>query len=252
MKIVTWNCLGPGYAGELGKWQEKIKWLKKSYKADLYVIQECSKLQTDNARREGVFKYAAWYGDDIDYFVRGTAIFSDERCFTEREEFFHNPKFRYVVPYRIQFEDLDFILFNVWTKGKPQNPEYENQAYLFYENNVKEAMCYYNMLNDNDSYGKIFEMPKSSLLIGDFNFGKDATYVRDSFGKLLKEKYNFTIAQGFAANIDTYISYKDKKYFNDYCFSKGLNVTLMERGEFSEIDGKSDHIPLLFEVEKLR
>lgn len=108
------------------------------------------------------------------------------------------------------------------------------------------------MLNNNDSYGKIFEMPKSSLLIGDFNFGKDATYVRDSFGKFLKEKYNFTIAQGFAANIDTYISYKAKKYFNDYCFSKELNVTLREHGKFSDIDGKSDHIPLLFEVEKLR
>ena len=247
MKIVSWNCLGPRHnkSYETAKWIDNINWLKNNYEADLYVIQECSKLQADLVRKDGTFKYAAWYGDDLDYFMRGTAIFSDVRCFTEREEFFHNPHFRYVVPYRIQFEDLDFILFNVWTKAKPLNEEYENRAYFFYENNVKEALRYYMSLHD--SFGKIFEMPKSSLLIGDFNFGKDVNYIRDCFGKEI-EKYGFSAADGLKDNLNTYIHSDDKLYMNDYCFVQNLKSKLLKAGSFSEFEKRSDHVPLLFDV----
>ena len=247
MKIVSWNCLGPRYNKnyEIEKWIDNINWLKENYAADLYVIQECSKLQADLVRKNGTFQYVAWYGDDLDYFMRGTAIFSDIRCFTEREEFFHNPNFRYVVPYRIQFEDLDFILFNVWTKAKPINEEYENKAYFFYENNVKEALRYYMSLHD--SFGKIFEMPKSSLLIGDFNFGKDVSYIKESFGKEIA-KFGFSAADGLEDNLNTYIHGDNKMYLNDYCFVQNLKSKLLKAGSFSEIEKRSDHVPLLFDV----
>lgn len=251
MKILSWNCLGPrhNYDNETQKWRNNVKWLKETYPADLYVIQECSKLQVDLVRQQGLFKYAAWYGDDLDYFMRGTAILANERLFTEREEFFHNPNFRYVVPYRIRFEveELDFILFNVWTKAKPINKEYENRAYFFYEYNVREAVNYYISLHE--SFGKIFEMPKSSLLIGDFNFGKDDIYVKESFAKFLS-KYGFKLSEGLEDNLCTYIDSNGKKYLNDFCFSQNLSSKLIDKGTFEEIKGKSDHIPLLFEIGK--
>ena len=251
MKITSWNCLGPRYNhdNEIQKWLNNITWLKKVYPADLYVIQECSKVQIDFVRRNGMFNYAAWYGDDLDYFMRGTAILSDKRYFTEREEFFHNPNFRYVVPYRIQNpeENLDFILYNVWTKAKPINKEYENRAYFFYENNVKEAINYYTNLHE--SLGEIAEMPKTSLLLGDFNFGKNYKYIKDTFSKFLA-KYNFKISEGLTDNFYTYIDSNDKKYLNDFCFSQNLSSRLIKRGFFEEIKGKSDHIPLLFEIGK--
>ncbi|WP_296687124.1 hypothetical protein [Treponema sp. UBA3813] len=240
MKICTWNCLGPRYDKdeEIDLWKEKIKWLKKKYQAELYVIQECSKKQVDIARGN-IWNYAAWYGDDIDWFMRGTAIFSDERYFTEREEFFHNPKFRYVVPYRIKNakENLDFILYNVWTKAKPQNKEYEKDAYYFYENNVKEALAFYNATKHLEK----------SILIGDFNFGRDAKSVEESFGKFLEE-YNFTIAEKISNEIVTYKATTNKEYFNDICFGRDLDISLLRKGTFEELSGKSDHIPLLFEV----
>ena len=251
MKITSWNCLGPrfNHDNETQKWISNISWLKEVYPADLYVIQECSKVQIDLVRQKHLFQYAAWYGDDLDYFMRGTAILSDKRCFTEREEFFHNSNFRYVVPYRIQVENeaLDFILFNVWTKAKPINKEYENRAYFFYEYNVKEAVNYYISLHE--SLGKIFEMPKSSLLIGDFNFGKDDVYVKNSFSKFLS-KYNFKLSEGLEDNLCTYIDSKGKKYLNDFCFAQNISSKLIKKGTFEEIKGKSDHIPLDFEIEK--
>lgn len=241
MKIVSWNCLGPRYntESEINSWFEKIEWLKKKYKADLYVIQECSKVQVDNARERDIWKYAAWYGDDIDWFMRGTALFSDTRYFTEREEFFHNPKFRYVVPYRIKSkkEKLDFILYNIWTKGKPQNSEYEDEAYYFYENNVKQALSFYKATGHLDT----------SILIGDFNFGRDVSSVKNSFGKLL-EKYDFNIADGIQNDLVTYKATNEKCYFNDICFGKKINVTLLDKGNFEELNTKSDHIPLIFEI----
>jgi len=251
MRITSWNCLGPryNYDNETQKWLNNISWLKEFYPANLYVIQECSKLQIDLVRQNGLFNYAAWYGDDLDYFMRGTAILSDTRYFTEREEFFHNPNFRYVVPYHIKNieENLDFILYNVWTKAKPIKKAYENIAYFFYENNVKEAIKYYTNLHD--SLETIAEMPKTSLLLGDFNFGKDDIYVKNSFSKFLL-KYNFKLSEGLEDNLCTYIDSKGNKFLNDYCFTQNLSSKLIEKGSFECIKDKSDHIPLIFEITK--
>lgn len=72
MKIVSRNCLGPRHnkSYEIEKWIDNINWLKKNYEADLYVIQECSKVQAVLVRKNGIFHYVAWYGDDLDYFMR--------------------------------------------------------------------------------------------------------------------------------------------------------------------------------------
>lgn len=93
MKICTWNCLGPHHNSdeETKKWIENTKWLKCNFPAeDLYVIQECSELQVDKVRdaTDG-WKYAAWYGDDVDWFMRGTAIFSSLN-FHNVKKSFHN------------------------------------------------------------------------------------------------------------------------------------------------------------------
>ena len=247
MKITCWNCLGPRYnhPDEIEKWEKNIKWLIQEFEANLYVIQECSKLQVDKIRSMNIFKYAAWYGDDIDYFMRGTAIFSNVRYFTEREEFFHNPSFRYVVPYHIHFDDeLDFILFNIWTKTEPKNNKYKNLNYFVYENNVKEALLYYtNIIQD-----KTFNIPKANLLIGDFNFGQNVNYVKTAFLKEIS-KYNYKIADGLDDDFFTYIK-GHKKYFNDYCFTHNLNAKLIKAGSFHDIINRSDHIPLQFEITK--
>lgn len=57
MKIVSWNCLGPRHNKnyEIEKWIDNINWLKENYAADLYVIQECSKLQADLVRKKRHF-----------------------------------------------------------------------------------------------------------------------------------------------------------------------------------------------------
>ena len=238
--ICTWNCLGPrkDTETEMNIWIEKIKWLKENFKADMYVIQECSKAQVDYIRGTGSgWNYAAWYGDEIDWFMRGTAIFSDKRYFTEREEFFHNSKFRYVVPYRIKTKKLNFILFNVWTKAKPQNPEYEREAYFFYENNVKEALNYY------DSKGYL----DKELLVGDFNFGRSVSEVKESFGKIL-DKYEFSLSAVVTDALVTYHHNNGKYYFNDICYGKNLRIDLLKKGDFEDPGNTSDHIPLIFEI----
>lgn len=241
MNICTWNCLGPHHNSdeETKNWIENTRWLKRNFPADLYVIQECSKLQVDKVRdaADG-WKYAAWYGDDVDWFMRGTAIFSDNRYFTKREEFFHNPNFRYIVPYHIHADNLDFILYNVWTKAKPQNPEYKHEAYYFYENNVKEALKFYKETGHLED----------CILIGDFNFGKDFQTMDKSFGLFAKE-YGFE-TPCIDHKLKTYFANSGSSYFNDICFGKNLSVSLISQGTANDIENRSDHIPLVFEVIK--
>jgi exonuclease III len=252
MKLVTWNCKGPhrNTKFEIDNFRENIKWLKETYPdADLFAIQECSKEQVDSIRGNAEYgaKYAAWYGDDIDWFMRGTALFSNKRCFTEREEFYHNPDFRYVVPYSINIkeESLIFTLFNVWTKAKPQNYKaYKTTNYHFYEKNVTEALAYYSELNFYPNTG-IFDKP--CLMIGDFNFGRNVAEVKNTFGKEIN-KYGFVIPD-MSENLVTFKNNKSSFYFNDTCIVNGLKAVILQQAvTFDSMKDRSDHIPVAFEI----
>ena len=62
------------------------------------------------------------------------------------------------------------------------------------------------------------------------------------------EKYGFSAADGLEDNLNTYIHGDDKMYLNDYCFVQNLKSKLLKAGSFSEIEKRSDHVPLLFDV----
>ena len=92
-------------------------------------------------------------------------------------------------------------------------------------------------------------MPVIEILYLFLTVGKDDVYVKNSFSKFLS-KYNFKLSEGLEDNLCTYIDSKGKKYLNDFCFAQNISSKLIKKGTFEEIKGKSDHIPLVFEIEK--
>ncbi|GHV09010.1 hypothetical protein FACS189485_21150 [Spirochaetia bacterium] len=236
MKIVSWNCkMVPPYDKE-GFTEEKANAIGK-YNADIYVIQECTNYDIEKLKR--FKKNNVWYGDDLDS-KYGIGLFSDVFDIKILEE--HNHEFRYIVPYKIYNENIEFTIFSVWIK--PISGNYEKHLY--------DAVEYYRNKKIFDSH---------SIFIGDFNtFAKD-----DKSLNILEEKMyplvNCTRDKPSLRKIPTYYHSENNMGVDDFCFvSKDIiNKFEMDINIPDEWDDKkdkdhhwnglSDHSPIIITIE---
>ncbi|AEF86127.1 endonuclease/exonuclease/phosphatase family protein [Treponema primitia ZAS-2] len=254
LRIVSWNC-------HYGFSEEKQKTIMEAdiFKgADIYIIPECKK--SDWERLNYPKQNADWYSDGKDAKDSsggineerdlGIGIFCKNDITINRlaKYWSDDPSFRYVLPYQINKDGKDFILFAVWTKNKTDVTDP-----LDYVQKAHAAVDYYK--NKNLLTGDV-------ILIGDFNSNEiwDDCYKSNlnhtALVKKLSDYYIVNSAKKFdKEKIETYFyTYKSqkKKVTDDYCFiSKPLleKVTDFHIGdskEWVETD-LSDHCPIMVE-----
>lgn len=231
MRLITWNC-----QGAFRKKADYILLLQ----PDILVIQECEhpdKLKfSQNTIRPNDFY---WYGDSVH---KGLGIFSySDYRFELLSDF--NPKFRYVIPFRVSGNGHVFIFFAIWAMDNKENHEarYIGQVWL--------AINHYKNLLGN-----------STILIGDFNSNKIWDYkervgshsdvvnnLADNDIHSIYHKH-FGLEQGKEKHPTFFLQKNESKpYHIDYCFvSKDLidRVKTVEIGAFDNWKAHSDHLPL--------
>jgi exonuclease III len=241
MRIVSWNC-------KFGFNAEKAKFIKK-YKADLYVIQECSEKDLDEVKT--YFNNQAFYCDYLDS-KYGVGMFSDKFDFEILPE--HDKTFRYIVPYRVFNSESEFVLFSIWTKDKD-----ENYKKIGYTEQVWKAINF-------EGYDKYFT--DSIILVGDFNSNNfwDKKYIEQkqpSHNDIIKKLKEYGVESAYhkfnncadgAENDATllWIMNKNNKYHIDYCFiSNNYKLNNVNIGSIKEWEENklSDHCPLIIDIE---
>ena len=236
MRLITWNCQGA--------FRKKADFIL-TLQPDILVVQECEhpdklKFNTTTKKPNDVF----WYGDNEN---KGLGIFSySDYKFELLADF--NPKFRYVLPFRVTGNGQTFTLFAIWAMDNKENYEarYIGQVWL--------AINYYKELLGN-----------STILIGDFNSNKIWDYkervgthsdvVNNLAGKDIHSIYHkyFDIEQGLEKHPTFFLHKKEfKPYHIDYCFvSTDLldKVKAIDIGTYENWTTHSDHSPLNIKFE---
>jgi endonuclease/exonuclease/phosphatase family metal-dependent hydrolase len=248
MKIVSWNCKAISPYNKEGFTEEKARYIEK-FNADIYVIQECTNYDVDklkNFKKTGI-----WYGDDVDS-KYGIGIFSDKFIINLLD--IHNSEFRYIVPYKVICENIEFVLCAVWTKDKDK----DNKK-LEYTEQTWKAINF-------EKYGTLLN--SSVMLIGDFNSNN---YWENEYRRKKVPSHNDIINKlkeyGIESAYHKFYNCKDgnendptllwqmninKKFHIDYCFVssnfKLKNVEVVNIKEWEETK-YSDHCPLIIEFE---
>lgn len=238
MRIIEWNCQGA--------FRLKNKEIFE-LKPDILIVPEC---ETEERLQFGKLTPKPndflWYGDTG---KKGIGIFSFSNYkFKILKEF--NPEYRYIVPLEVTDGTNSFLLFAVWAMDNKRNP------LARYIGQVWNAVNYYQATLTNNT-----------ILIGDFNSNQiwdekervgNHTDVVNFLNNLkiesLYHKQQNEI-QG-QESLKTFFMYRnlEKHYHIDYVFAShdlvknGYNLTL---GNPQKWIDKSDHIPLVLEINKL-
>ncbi len=236
MKIIEWNCQGA--------FRLKNKAILE-LKPDILIVPECEqedKLEFGKLTPQPNDFF--WYGDTN---KKGIAIFSYSNCtFRLLKEF--NPDFRYVVPLEVSDGRNSFLLFAIWAMDNKQNP------LARYIGQVWNAINFYQTI-----------LAENSILIGDFNSNqiwdtKDRVANHTDVVNFLKQlnieslyHRQFDEEHG-KESLNTFFMNRNiaKPYHIDYVFAStkiienGFKLTL--ETSVNWID-KSDHIPLILEIE---
>ncbi len=213
-------------------------------KPDILIVPECEspeKLKFGKLTPTPNDYY--WYGDSEN---KGIGVFSYSNYKLTLLDIF-NPKFRYVLPFKVSGNGQDFTLFAIWAMDNKEFPEarYIGQVWL--------AINHYRNLLDN-----------STILLGDFNSNKIWDY-KDRVGNhshvvnmltehdihsLYHEQNN--INHGKETEPTFYMFRKfEKPYHIDYCFAsreimnKGYSFKVGKREDWID---KSDHVPIIIEL----
>jgi len=241
MKIISWNC-------KFGFTELKASYIEK-YKADLYVIQECTYEDIENIKTSK--QNCIWYGDNIDS-KYGIGIFSDMYKIKLLNE--HNNKFRFIIPFEISNKNISFILFAVWTKDKNKDckkVEYTKQTwnainYKGYEKFLKNSIILIGDFNSNNYWDKEYtrkKVPSHNDIINKLKeYGIESAY----------HKYNNVIDGNESEPTLLWKMDKENKFHIDYCFiSKDINLLNINIGTLLEWENTkhSDHCPLIIELE---
>lgn len=236
MRLISWNCQGAF---------RKKNDLILAYHPDILVVQECE--HPDKYVYKPTIKKpdsSYWYGD---YKHKGICIHSfNDYKFELLPNF--NPKFRYILPFRVTGHGQTFNLFAIWAMSNKENYEarYIGQVWL--------AINYYSeLLND------------STILIGDFNSNKIWDYKArigdhsDVVNRLADNNIHsiyhrhYEIEQGKEKHPTFYLQRNlNKPYHIDYCFAssdildKVQNVRI---GTYENWSPFSDHTPLTIDFD---
>lgn len=235
MRLITWNCQGA----------YRIKAdLILAHHPDILVVQECE--HPDKYVYSPTYKRPdsqSWYGDSRH---KGICIHSFNDYKVELMQHF-NPKFRYILPFRVTGHGQTFTLFAIWAMSNKENYDarYIGQVWL--------AIDYYaDLLKD------------STILIGDFNSNKIWDYKKrvgdhsDVVKKLADNNIHsiyhrhFEIEQGKEKHPTFFLQRNlNKPYHIDYCFASGNildKVQNVEIGVFENWIAYSDHTPLTVDI----
>jgi exodeoxyribonuclease-3 len=239
MRLISWNCQGA--------FRKKAD-LILAHHPDILVVQECEnpdKYLSNPKIQKPVSHY--WYGDSGH---KGICIFSFSDYKFELLPNF-NPKFRYILPFRVTGHGQTFTIFAIWTMG---NKEYREARYI---GQVWLALNHYVDL-----------LGIATILVGDFNSNKIWDYKprvgnhSDVINKLAEKniqsiyhKY-FKVEQGKEMH-PTFFLHRNqyKSYHIDYCFASEdlLNkVRNVDIGTYEDWISHTDHAPLIidFEIEQ--
>jgi exodeoxyribonuclease III len=236
MKLITWNC-----QGAFRKKTANILY----HEPDILIIQECEhpdKLGFGTLSPKPKDYY--WYGDSPH---KGLGIYSYSDYRFELLSVF-NPKFRYILPFRVTRNEQSFTLFAIWAMDNKVNYDarYIGQIWL--------AINYYANLLGN-----------STILIGDFNSNKIWDY-KDRVGnhsdvvRKLEEKKiisvyhrHFNASQGEEKHPTFFLQRnQNKPYHIDYCFASAditNKVNSVEIGTYENWKEYSDHSPLIINLD---
>jgi exodeoxyribonuclease III len=236
MRLITWNCQGA--------YRKKAD-LILAHHPDILVVQECEHpdkyvYTTTNKRPDSQY----WHGDSKH---KGICIHSFNDYKIELLQIF-NPKFRYILPFRVTGHGQDFTLFAIWAMSNKEN------YYARYIGQVWLAIDYYSEL-----------LKGSTILVGDFNSNKIWDYKTrigdhsDVVNKLADNKIQsiyhryFDLDQGLERHPTFFLQRKlDKPYHIDYCFAsedfqyKVQNVAI---GTFEDWSVYSDHAPMTIDFD---
>ena len=250
-RILSWNCDW----NKNGITNDKMK-LIKMFSPEIIVLQECT--YKDCIKFKNEYKNIVWYGDGKDSML-GIGLFSNTFQFELLPSYSYDVPFRYVIPYSVKKDDLQFTLLAVWTKehikinSDDGNERLDPFHCLDYLDNLIKAIDYYEDL-----------FKDTVLIIGDFNSADLQEKRRPAHLKVIEKLaehsvYNCTKFPNFDYDDDLefsptfYQNYqKDKAYTNDYCFmSHNLNNTVLKHF-YAGIPEKwlnySDHFPIMLDI----
>ncbi len=231
MKLITWNCQGA--------FRKKADFIL-ALQPDILVIQECEhpdKLKFNPTTPKPNDMY--WYSDGG---KKGLGIFSYSNYKFELLPDF-NPKFRYILPFRVTGNGQSFTLIAVWAMSNKENynARYIGQVWL--------AINYYTSL-----------IVDSTIVIGDFNsnkiwdqkerVGNHSDVVAFLAEKNILSSYHeyLNMKQGEEQHPTFFLQKnKNKPYHIDYCFASKNFITKikhLEVGHFDFWKSYSDHAPL--------
>lgn len=232
MRLITWNCQGA--------FRKKVG-LILPLQPDILVVQECEhpdKLKFSHTDKEPNDLF--WYGDSVH---KGLGIFSySDYKFEILADF--NPKFRYILPFRVTGNGNSFTLLAVWAMDNKEHYEvrYIGQVWLAI-NHFKDLLGV------------------STILVGDFNsnkiwdhkerVGTHSDVVNNLEVKGIHSIYHkhFGMEQGREKHPTFFLQKKiTKPYHIDYCFASAdlLNkVQEVEIGTYENWTAHSDHSPLI-------
>jgi exonuclease III len=205
------------------------------YKPDILVIQECTYFEYVVVKKRAEFAYTDWYGDGKDSLL-GIGIFSKSHRFQLASEHRYDAKFRYVVPYSLEANGKQIILFAVWTKGYISNDDLHKLAY---DENIKAAW---------EFYRNVFKVPV--IFIGDFNTFYNSKY-EEGLSKLEKMLLPLVnCASESEKKKPTFYSPKYGPGVDDFCFaSDKLAKKIFSVGNRDEWKKYSDHCPIIVEFD---
>ena len=233
MKIISWNCQGAFRK----KGSEILK-----LQPDILIVQECEYIRNEDLHKHEISATSyLWYSNQNH--KKGIAIFSFCEYNIELIDDF-NPKFRYILPFKISSKKNSFHIFAVWAMN--DKLDYKSR----YIGQVWNAINHYkDLLND------------STIIIGDFNRNKiwdqkSRVGNHSDFVNFLKEyqiesiyHLYFKVDHG-SENHPTFFLQRnfEKSYHIDYCFCSlnfFLKIDDIIVGKFEEWISYSDHVPLI-------
>lgn len=236
MKIIAWNCNM--------SFRTKAEFIL-AENPDLLIVPECESLEKLNF---GLYTKqptdSIWYGDNQN---KGIGVFS--YCDYKLKLLdIHNPEFRYVLPIAVSNQNIQFVLFAVWTQKPLTNDQYVTQIW--------NALNYYNNILEEENV----------IIAGDFNsssfFDKPNKISHSDLVKFLLQKriistYHFFHNQKQGEEEHPTHFWQKKLYqpFHlDYCFaSASFFETLknVEIGLYEKWIKYSDHKPVIVEFENI-
>lgn len=234
MRLITWNC-----QGAFRKKADLILGLK----PDILIVQECE--HPDKFTFNPLIPKADatyWHGDNKH---KGICIFTYNKYTVELNNNF-NPKFRYILPFRVSGHGHSFTIFGIWAMSNKEN---------YFERYIGQVWLAINHYQDL--------LGKSTILIGDFNSNKiwdakdrvanHSDVVDNLESHNIKSLYHehYRVKQGEETDPTFFLQRNIKKpYHIDYCFA---SVDILEKvkgieiGKYENWAGYSDHVPMIID-----